>query len=202
MWSAAFVLSLVATVLLITSAIRTPSIEFPMALALLGVAVLFGISVTRLVATRLQDRIIRAEMVIRLGAIGRAADMRRLSMRQVVALRFASDAELPGLVDRTITENLSCRRDQEGRHRLAGGSDSRMKREVREEFLKILHAHQQTLDICEACATTTRELAAEVARGGMPAKADLVQTMEEAERVLADLAGVRQEVQRLIGEMT
>ena len=77
-----------------------------------------------------------------------------------------------------------------------------MKREVREEFLKILHAHQQTLDICEACATTTRELAAEVARGGMPAKADLVQTMEEAERVLADLTGVRQEVQRLIGEMT
>ena len=77
-----------------------------------------------------------------------------------------------------------------------------MKREVREEFLKILHAHQQTLDICEACAATTRELAAEVARGGMPAKADLVQTMEEAERVLADLAGVRQEVQRLIGELT
>ena len=106
MWSAAFVLSLVATVLLITSAIRTPSID-SIALALLGVAVLFGISVTRLVATRLQDRIIRAEMLIRLGAIGRAADMRRLSMRQVVALRFASDAELPGLVDRTITENLT-----------------------------------------------------------------------------------------------
>jgi hypothetical protein len=106
MWSAAFVLSLVATVLLITSAIRTPSID-SIALALLGVAVLFGISVTRLVATRLQDRIIRAEMVIRLGAIGRAADMRRLSTRQVVALRFASDAELPGLVDRTITENLT-----------------------------------------------------------------------------------------------
>jgi len=64
-----------------------------------------------------------------------------------------------------------------------------MKREVREEFLKILHAHQQTIDICEACATTTRELAAEVARGGMPPKADLVQTMEEAERVLSELAG-------------
>jgi hypothetical protein len=77
-----------------------------------------------------------------------------------------------------------------------------MKREVREEFLKILHAHQQTLDICEACATTTRELAAEVARGGIPAKPDLMQTMEEAERVLADLAGVRQEVERLIAEMT
>ena len=40
-----------------------------------------------------------------------------------------------------------------------------MKREDRQEFLKILHAHEQTLAICEACATTTRELATEVARG-------------------------------------
>ena len=77
-----------------------------------------------------------------------------------------------------------------------------MKREVREEFLKILYAHQQTIDVCEACATTTRELAAEVARGGIPPRADLVRTMEEAERVLADLGGVREEVQRLIGELT
>jgi hypothetical protein len=77
-----------------------------------------------------------------------------------------------------------------------------MKRELREEFLKILHAHQQTIDVCEACATTTRELAAEVARGGIPPRADLVRTMEEAERVLADLGGVREEVRRLIGELT
>ena len=76
-----------------------------------------------------------------------------------------------------------------------------MKKEVREEFLKILYAHQQTIDVCEACAATTRELAAEVARGGMPPKADLVQTMEEAERVLAELAGVRSEVRRLIDEL-
>ena len=76
-----------------------------------------------------------------------------------------------------------------------------MKKEVREEFLKILHAHQQTIEVCEACATTTRELAAEVARGGMPPRADLVQTMEEAERVLTDLAAVRSEVRRLIDEV-
>ena len=76
-----------------------------------------------------------------------------------------------------------------------------MKKEVREEFLKILYAHQQTIDVCEACAATTRELAAEVARGGMPPKADLVQTMEEAERVLTELAGVRSEVRRLIDEL-
>ena len=70
------------------------------------------------------------------------------------------------------------------------------------EFLKILQAHQQTLDICDACATTTRELAAEVARGGVPARADLVNTMAEAERVLVELEGVRAEVRRLIAELS
>jgi hypothetical protein len=77
-----------------------------------------------------------------------------------------------------------------------------MRREDRVEFLKILQAHQQTLEICDACATTTRELAAEVARGGMPAKADLVNTIAEAERVLVDLEGVRAEVRRLIADLS
>jgi hypothetical protein len=106
MWSAAFVLAVVATALLISSAIRVRSVDAA-ALALLGVAVLFAISVVRLVATRLQDRIIRTEMLIRLSALGRGGDMRRLNMRQIVALRFASDAELPALVDRAVTENLT-----------------------------------------------------------------------------------------------
>ena len=43
----------------------------------------------------------------------------------------------------------------------------------RNEFLKILHAHAQTVEICEACAITTRDLAAEVQRGGVPKKDDL-----------------------------
>ena len=74
--------------------------------------------------------------------------------------------------------------------------------EDREEFLKILQAHLQTIEVCGACAETTRELAAEVARGGAPPKTDLIQTVEEAERVLAELEAVRAEVHRLIGQVS
>ena len=73
-----------------------------------------------------------------------------------------------------------------------------MTREEREEFLKILHAHAQTIEICEACAATTRDLAAEIQRGGVPKREDLRRTVEEAERVLADLNAVRAEVRRLL----
>jgi hypothetical protein len=72
----------------------------------------------------------------------------------------------------------------------------------RQEFLKILHAHAQTIAICEACAATTRDLATEVARGSTPSRDDLVKTADEAERVLADLSGVRREVERLILALT
>lgn len=73
-----------------------------------------------------------------------------------------------------------------------------MTREERQEFQKILLAHAQTIAICEACAVTTRDLAAEVGRGSMPSRDALMRTVTEAERVLADLAGVRAEVERLI----
>jgi hypothetical protein len=71
-------------------------------------------------------------------------------------------------------------------------------REERREFLKILEAHAQTIGVAEACATTTRDLAAEVKRGGLPRREDLQQTVDEAERILADLAHVRREVERLV----
>ena len=73
-----------------------------------------------------------------------------------------------------------------------------MTREDRDEFLKILHAHAQTIEICEACALTTRDLAAEIQRGGVPKKEDLTATVEEAEKVLADLTSIREEVRRLL----
>ena len=73
-----------------------------------------------------------------------------------------------------------------------------MTRKEREEFQKILEAHARTIGICEACATSTRDLAAEVRRGGIPARDDLQRHVDEAERVLADLVLVRREVDRLI----
>jgi hypothetical protein len=72
----------------------------------------------------------------------------------------------------------------------------------RNEFLKILHAHAQTVEICAACAVTTRDLAAEVQRGGVPKRDDLQRTVDEAEKVLADLASVRDELRRLIIEFS
>jgi hypothetical protein len=70
--------------------------------------------------------------------------------------------------------------------------------EEREALLKVLHAHVQTIAVCEACAATTRDLATEVARGSIPKGDDLRKTMQEAERVLDDLIAVRREVERLI----
>lgn len=71
----------------------------------------------------------------------------------------------------------------------------------REEFRKLLEAHARTVAVCEACAVTTRDLATEVARGSAPRREDLLATVAEAERTLSDLAGVREEVERLLAAM-
>jgi hypothetical protein len=73
--------------------------------------------------------------------------------------------------------------------------------EAQQEFLKILRAHRDTLDVCMACASTTRDLAAEVVRGGLPRRDDLQATIAEAERVLASSAELRQELDRVIAEL-
>jgi hypothetical protein len=76
-----------------------------------------------------------------------------------------------------------------------------MTHDERQTLLKVVEAHGQTLAIAEACARTTRDLAAEVGRGGVPARDDLKRTVAEAERVLADFGEVRKEIERLIRQL-
>lgn len=55
----------------------------------------------------MQDRIIRLEMRVRLQGLGRGDAFAKLSLPQLVALRFASDAELPALLDRVLAGELA-----------------------------------------------------------------------------------------------
>src|SRR5205807_872194 len=70
--------------------------------------ILLGIS--REYTTKLQDRIIKLEMRVRAISLltpAQQAVLARLTKAQIVALRFASDGELSGLVERADREKLS-----------------------------------------------------------------------------------------------
>ncbi|GAE30750.1 DUF6526 family protein [Alkalihalobacillus hemicellulosilyticus] len=68
---------------------------------------LFIILKLRGYALQLQDRIIRNEENFRCYRLtGKQLDS-TLSLKQIIALRFSSDEEFPGLVERTLSENLS-----------------------------------------------------------------------------------------------
>ena len=62
-----------------------------------------------------------------------------------------------------------------------------MTTEEKQEVQHLLEAHERTMAMCRACAETTRDLAWEIKRGATPDAAALKQTVDEAERVLADL---------------
>lgn len=62
--------------------------------------------------------------------------------------------------------------------------------EEQQEVRRLIDAHEHTLQICRACAETTRDLAWEVKRGHVPDEATLAATLSEVERVLADIGAV------------
>ena len=88
------------------SAFEQPSLQ-SVALLLLAVVVVTAVTLTRLFSLRLQNRIIRLEMRVRLARLDREADMDRLTLPQLIAARFASDQELPALIDRAVAESLT-----------------------------------------------------------------------------------------------
>jgi hypothetical protein len=78
--------------------------EFIVSIALLGAALS-----ARVMALAVQDRVIRLEMRLRMREVLPAdlqARIAEITRQQFVALRFASDAELPALVRRVLAGEL------------------------------------------------------------------------------------------------
>ena len=62
--------------------------------------------------------------------------------------------------------------------------------EEQQEVRRLIEAHEHTLQVCRACAETTRDLAWEVKRGSVPSAETLTATLSEVERVLDDIGKV------------
>ena len=97
LWLIAALSAVIGFVLIAVATAQQPS-GIRVGLVLTALTVVSVVWMVRQYALRLQDRIIRLEMQTRVA---------RLSMSQIVALRFAPDAELPALMARAIAENLT-----------------------------------------------------------------------------------------------
>ena len=81
-------------------------------LVILAIAGAVAVVKIRTYALKAQDRVIRLEERMRLAQLLPAAQRGRigeLTEPQLIALRFACDAEIPSLVEKTLTRNMRAR---------------------------------------------------------------------------------------------
>ncbi|PFA66712.1 hypothetical protein CN378_13390 [Bacillus sp. AFS015802] len=101
--------ALITLILTITFFVKNvggqPLLSFLVLVAVITI-ILIGVRL-RTYALQVQDRVIRTEENFRYYRLtGNELDG-RLSLKQIIALRFAPDEEFPVLVERTLSENLT-----------------------------------------------------------------------------------------------
>jgi hypothetical protein len=104
--------TLTALILAIINVVRRYDSIEAWALTLLALAAAVAAPLTRINALKAQDRVIRLEERMRLaGVLNEPLKSRigELTEGQLIALRFCPDAELPGLVDKSLQTKLSAR---------------------------------------------------------------------------------------------
>lgn len=101
----AFAILVVNVLWAICLLVRAPGIDTTISLSL-TIALVLTLAVARRSAQIVQDRVIRLEMHLRLERLLPGQDLAALTLPQVIALRFASDGELPGLVARVLKREL------------------------------------------------------------------------------------------------
>jgi hypothetical protein len=108
-YTVSFAILAINIVVCLVEVIRIPSFTTAWALVV-GFALVAVAYYARLNALVVQDRVIKLEMRLRLARVlpnDQQSTIDQLTKGQLVGLRFASDAELPALVQATLRESLS-----------------------------------------------------------------------------------------------
>ena len=104
-WNIVWLICFVSVVAAIWTAMRDRTLVAHVVL-LMAIGLLGTISLLRLFVLRVQDRVIRLEMRVRLTRLGLERELDQLEHRQLIALRFASDSEIAALARWAIGEKL------------------------------------------------------------------------------------------------